>query len=230
MSDVLGVVDLHAGYGATTVLRGVNVEVPEGEVVCLMGRNGAGKTTLLKALMGMLPKKGTVTFGGAEITSWKGHRIYASGMAWVPQEDSVFPGLTVREHLAIALGGKGLSRGISAAADLFPVLGDRLDQQAQTLSGGERKMLGIAQAMVVEPKLILMDEPTEGVAPVVVQELIPAIRVLTKDAAVMLVEQNIDTALALGTHAYVLEHGTIVESGPVATLHDDGTLAARLAL
>jgi len=230
LNAVLRVEGLNAGYGSTTVLRDVTIEVPAGEVVCLMGLNGAGKTTLLKALMGVLPKKGTVTFGGDDITGWKGHRIYDSGMAWVPQEDSVFSGLTVREHLAIALGGEGLDRGISAAAQLFPVLGDRLDQPAQTLSGGERKMLGIAQAMVVEPKLILMDEPTEGVAPVVVQELIPAIRVLTENAAVMLVEQNIDTAVALGTHAYVLERGSIVESGPVTDLHDNGTLAARLAL
>ena len=230
MSAVLTVSNLEAGYGDTTVLRDVSFELPEGEVVCLMGRNGAGKTTLLKALMGMLRKTGTVLLGNNNITSWKGHRINAAGMVWVPQESSVFPGLTVREHLVIALGQDDVARGIAQAAELFPVLGERLEQQAQTLSGGERKMLGIAQALVVNPSLVLMDEPTEGVAPVVVQELIPAIEVLTQHAAVMLVEQNIDTALALGNQAYVLEHGVVVESGNVNALHDDGTLARRLAL
>jgi branched-chain amino acid transport system ATP-binding protein len=119
---------------------------------------------------------------------------------------------------------------LAAAAELFPILGERMDQQAQTLSGGERKMLGIAQALIVHPKLVLMDEPTEGVAPVIVEQLQPAIRVLTESAAVLLVEQNIDTALALGSHAYVLEHGTIVESGDIRRLYDDGVLERRLAL
>jgi len=230
LSAVLTVSNLHAGYGDTTVLRDVSFEVPAGEVVCLMGRNGAGKTTLLKALMGMLRKTGTVLLGDEDITSWKGHRINAAGMVWVPQESSVFPGLTVREHLVIAQRGNNVEKGIAQAAELFPVLGERLEQEAQTLSGGERKMLGIGQALVVNPSLILMDEPTEGVAPVVVQELIPAIALLRERASVMLVEQNIDTAIALGTRAYVLEHGVIVESGDVNALHDDGTLAGRLAL
>lgn len=221
---------LHAGYGSSIVLRDVSFEVASGEVVCLMGRNGAGKTTLLKALMGVLSKTGTVELDGRDVTDWKGHRISAAGMVWVPQEQSVFPGLTVREHLVIAVGGRGRDAGLAAAARLFPVLGDRMEQEAQTLSGGERKMLGIAQALVVHPKLVLMDEPTEGVAPIVVEQLLPAIRLLTQSAAVLLVEQNIDTALALGSRAYVLEHGTIVESGDIRGLHDDGVLERRLAL
>lgn len=230
MSTLLTVQGVHAGYGKSTVIRDVYLEVPEGEVVCLMGRNGAGKTTLLKALMGVLPKKGRVRLGTQTISSWPGHRINGAGMVWVPQENAVFTGLTVREHLEIALGGEGVDAGISAAAELFPVLGQRLEQQAQTLSGGERKMLGIAQAMIVKPRLVLMDEPTEGVAPVVVQELVPAIRILTKRAAVLLVEQNLDTALALGSEAYVLEHGTIVDNGDVHRLHDTGVLARRLSV
>jgi branched-chain amino acid transport system ATP-binding protein len=226
----LRVTDLHAGYGSSTVLRDVSLEVSRGEVACLMGRNGAGKTTLLKALMGILPKTGRVELEGREITDWKGHRINLAGMVWVPQEQSVFPGLTVREHLVIALRGRDVDAGLAAAADLFPILGERLHQEAQSLSGGERKMLGIAQTMVVHPKLVLMDEPTEGVAPIVVEQLLPAIRVLTRSAAVLLVEQNLDTAVALGSRAYVLEHGTIVESGGVRQLHDDGILERRLGL
>jgi branched-chain amino acid transport system ATP-binding protein len=230
LTPVLRVSGLHAGYGRSIVLRDVSLEVQPGTVGCLMGRNGAGKTTVLRALMGVLPKTGRVELEGLDITAWSGHRINAAGMVWVPQEHSVFPGLTVREHLVIAVGGRGRESAIRAAAALFPVLGDRLDQEAQTLSGGERKMLGLAQTMIVGPKLVLMDEPTEGVAPIVVEQLIPAIRVLTETAAVLLVEQNIDTALALGSQAFVLEHGTIVESGDIAQLHDDGVLERRLAL
>ena len=230
MTPVLSVSHLHAGYGRSIVLRDVSFEVPQGAVACLMGRNGAGKTTLLRALMGVLPKTGSVQLDGRDITAWSGHRINAAGMVWVPQEHSVFPGLTVREHLVIAVDGRGGEAAIAQAAQLFPILAERLGQEAQTLSGGERKMLGIAQALIVRPKLVLMDEPTEGVAPIVVELLIPAIRVLTESAAVLLVEQNIDTALALGSQAFVLEHGTIVESGEIARLHDDGVLERRLAL
>ncbi len=230
MTAVLAVSGLHAGYGPSIVLRDVSFEVLPGAVACLMGRNGAGKTTLLKALMGVLSKTGSVKLDGRDITDWKGHRINTAGMVWVPQEHAVFPGLTVREHLLIALGRRRDDAGLAAAAELFPILAERADQEAQTLSGGERKMLGIAQALIVHPKLVLMDEPTEGVAPIIVEQLLPAIRVLTESAAVLLVEQNIDTALALGSHAYVLEHGTIVESGDIGRLHRDGVLERRLAL
>lgn len=230
MTAVLSVSGLHAGYGPSTVLRDVSFEVAPGEVACLMGRNGAGKTTLLKSLMGVLPKTGRVQLDGRDITDWRGHRINAAGMVWVPQEDAVFPGLTVREHLFIAFGRRGGDAALAAAAELFPILGERGDQEAQTLSGGERKMLGIAQALLVHPKLVLMDEPTEGVAPVIVDQLLPAIRVLTETAAVLLVEQNIDTALAVGSQAFVLEHGSIVEAGNIKRLHDDGVLERRLAL
>ena len=223
--------DLSAGYGATRVLRGVTFSVAPGEVACVMGRNGAGKTTLLRALMGVLPKTGAVRLSGEDITHRPGHRINAAGMVWVPQEDSVFTGLTVRDHLAIALQGRREEEeGIAAAGALFPVLGQRLEQEAQTLSGGERKMLALAQALIVRPKVVLMDEPTEGVAPVVVEQLIPAIAASTKESAVVLVEQNIDTALALGQNAYLLEQGSIAVSGTVRDLHDRGVLEQRLAL
>jgi len=230
MSIALSVADLTAGYGETTVLRDVSFEVPEGEVMCLMGRNGAGKTTLLRALMGVIPYRGTLHLEGRSISHWKGHAINTAGMVWAPQESPVFAGLTVRQHLEIASRGERTDRRIAAATSIFPVLGERLGQPAQTLSGGERKMLGIALAFVVDPKVVLMDEPTEGVAPVIVEQLIEAIRVLTETASVVLVEQNLDTGLALGSEAYVLEHGTIVESGKIRTLHDEGVLQRRLAV
>ncbi len=230
MSAVLTVEGLYAGYGRSTILRDVSLAVDVGEVICLMGRNGAGKTTFLRAIMGVLPKEGTVCLDGQDVTRWKGHRINAAGMVWLPQDDTVFPGLTVREHLTIALTGRDLNAGIDAAASLFPILGHRLDQEAQTLSGGERRMLGIAQVLIVEPKVALLDEPTEGVAPVVVEEIIPAIATVAERSAVLLVEQNVDTALAVGTSAYILEHGTIVEEGEISKLHDDGILERRLSL
>jgi branched-chain amino acid transport system ATP-binding protein len=231
VTALLEVEDLSAGYGQTTVLREISFAVQPGEVACVMGRNGAGKTTLLRALMGVLPKTGMVRLSGTDIGHRPGHRINAAGMVWVPQEASVFPGLTVRDHLVIALQGRRDEEdGMAAAGELFPVLGERLGQEAQTLSGGERKMLALAQALIVKPKVVLMDEPTEGVAPVVVEQLIPAIGSATSESAVVLVEQNIDTALALGGNAYILEHGSIVVSGTVRDLHDRGVLAQRLAL
>ncbi|HEX2421007.1 MAG TPA: ABC transporter ATP-binding protein [Acidimicrobiia bacterium] len=229
---ILEVEDLSAGYGATTVLRGVSFSLEPGEVACVMGRNGAGKTTLLRALMGVIPKTGVVRLAGEDVSHRPGHRINAAGMVWVPQEASVFSGLTVRNHLAIALQSRREQEeeGIANAAALFPVLGERLEQEAQTLSGGERKMLALAQALIVNPRVVLMDEPTEGVAPVVVEQLIPAIEAASNHSAVVLVEQNIDTALALGGNAYLLEQGLIAVSGPVRDLHDRGVLEQRLAL
>jgi branched-chain amino acid transport system ATP-binding protein len=229
LTALLEVEGLHAGYGSTEILRDVSFEVGGSEVVCVMGRNGAGKTTLLRALMGVLPKRGSVRLDGVDVSGWSGNRIHRAGVSWVPQEASVFPGLTVREHLGLAAGDTP-GDTLEAAASLFPVLGERLDQEAQTLSGGERKMLGIAQALASRPRLILMDEPTEGVAPVVVQQLIPAIAEIRHRTAVVLVEQNVDTAVALGESAIVLELGMVVERGSVAELHDDGVLERRLAL
>lgn len=230
MTPLFRVSGLYAGYGSSIVLRDISLEVAPGNVVSLMGRNGAGKTTLLRALMGIIAKQGRVELDGEDISRWSSHRINRAGMVWVPQDNSVFSGLTVREHLTIALHDVNVAAGIESAAELFPVLRERLDQEAQTLSGGERKMLGIAQALVVKPRLILMDEPTEGMAPVVVAQLVPAIQLATRHASVVLVEQNIDTAVALGSHGYVLEDGHIVESGAMARLYNDGVLEQRLAL
>ena len=230
MNAVLEAVDVSARYGSASILHDVSVQVGRGEIVCVLGRNGAGRTTLLRALMGVVPKSGAVRLDGVDITRLRASRINRAGMVWVPQDDGVFPGLTVREHLTIALRDRDRNAGIAAAATLFPILGERLGQEAQTLSGGERKMLGIAQAMIVEPNVVLMDEPTEGVAPVVVADLIPAIRTLAERSAVLLVEQNLDTVLALASRGYVLERGRIVEEGSLEALYEDGTLERRLAL
>lgn len=230
MTASLRVSDLQAGYSSAAVLHNVSLQAAAGSVVCVMGRNGAGKTTLLRSLMGLIPKQGRVELNGRDITDWSSHLINRAGMVWVPQDDSVFSGLTVRDHLAIAVHNRGVASGMAAAVSLFAALGPRLDQEAQTLSGGERKMLAIAQALIAQPKVILLDEPTEGVAPVVVEDLIPVIRHSAEQAAVILVEQNVDTALAVGSTAYVLEHGRVVETGDIAALHAAGVLEERLAL
>ncbi len=164
------------------------------------------------------------------MTGWTGHRVYRSGVVWVPQDDGVFSGLTVEEHLKLATGSDDADAVVGRAAGWFPILAERRHQQAQTLSGGERKMLGVAQALVTDPRLLLLDEPTEGVAPQVVEQLLEVLADATDGRSVLLVEQNIDTALALGGTAHVLEEGRIVAVGPLAELHDSGELHRRLTL
>jgi ABC-type branched-subunit amino acid transport system ATPase component len=213
------------------VLRGVTLEVGVQEVVCVIGRNGAGKTTLLRALMGVLPvRSGRVRFLGRDVTGWKGHRLARAGLAWVPQGSSVFPELTVREHLELATRTGDGSQARAGVMELFPVLRERLEQQAQTLSGGERKMLGIAQGLLAAPRLLLLDEPTEGVAPVIVAEVRAALARLAQACSVVLVEQNVDTALAVSQRAYVLERGMVVEQGDMSELHQSGVIRRRLGL
>lgn len=229
MTAVLELGGVSAGYGRITVVRDVHLEVPTGEITCLLGRNGAGKTTLLRAIMGLLPRTGTVRLAGEDTRGWRGSRVNRAGVAWVPQEDGVFPGLTIAEHFRIASGFRS-DTPPKDLLDWFPVLGERLHQQAQTLSGGERKMLGIAVAMTTRPRLVLLDEPTEGIAPIVVARLVEVIRAISNEAAVLLVEQNLDTALATARHAYVLEQGAVVEAGDLQALHASGALEARLAV
>jgi ABC-type branched-subunit amino acid transport system ATPase component len=230
MPPLLAVDSIDVSYGRTQVLRRVSLEVGEQEVVCVIGRNGAGKTTLLRALMGVLPvRAGRVRLRDRDVTGWKGHRLARSGLAWVPQGSSVFPGLSVGEHLELASPAGG-ARDRDEIMELFPVLGERLDQEAQTLSGGERKMLGIAQALIARPNLMLLDEPTEGIAPVVVAEVRSVLSKLAQECSIVLVEQNVDTALAVSTRAYVLERGAVVEQGDIRSLYDSGVIRTRLGL
>lgn len=228
---LLAVKSIDVSYGRTQVLRNVSLELGDGEVVCIIGRNGAGKTTLLRALMGVLPvKAGKVRLLGRDVTNWKGHRRAQMGLSWVPQGSSVFPGLSVDEHLGLAsrVGDEGKTR--EEVMELFPVLSRRLSQDAQSLSGGEIKMLAIAQALISGPKVMLMDEPTEGVAPVIVAQIRSALAQLVTACSIVLVEQNVDTALAVGRRAYVLERGAVVEKGDMHELHDSGVIRKRLGL
>lgn len=231
MKPALEVSDLKAAYDRAQVVHGVSLEVATGEIVCLLGRNGAGKSTLLKAIAGVMkPTAGNVRLLGSEVGGRAAFQIAREGMAWVPQNNSLFPGLTVREHLDLVAKPNGAGDPLERAAEIFPVLGERGSQIAMTLSGGERKMLNIAQCVLREAKVIMLDEPTEGVAPQVTDELCIALQRIQPHCAILLVEQNLDTALKIGGRAYVLERGSIVETGEVSELHDAGVLHKRLSV
>ncbi|MCX7644811.1 MAG: ABC transporter ATP-binding protein [Rhodobacteraceae bacterium] len=199
-----------AGYGPVRVLRSVSFDVAAGEVHCLLGRNGAGKTTALRAIMGLLPlASGRIRFGGAEIGRLPPHRVPRLGIGYVPQGRRLFAELTVAQNLEIGRMARGApARAVAAALDLFPRLADRLGQRAGTLSGGEQQMLAMARALCLEPRLLLLDEPTEGLQPSMIRAIRDAVAELkARGVGVLLVEQRIDAVLALADRATFLENG-----------------------
>ena len=207
---------LTGGYAASQVLFGVDVEVPRVGTVAIIGRNGAGKTTLLRTIMGYKhPATGSITFDGRDITNQSPASLVRLGVGYVPQEQGVFAGLTVRENLLLGLraGPKGSGVRIEEAFELFPKLADRVGQQAGTMSGGERKMLAIARALLTRPRLLIMDEPTEGVWQGVVDEILAALRGYAASNAVLLVEQHLAFVLELADRLLVLDRGRVVLSG-----------------
>ena len=226
--------DLVAGYGPVQVLHGITFEVARGETAVILGANGAGKTTTLRALTGMTRNRGRVVLDGHDITGASTDAIVRQGVAHVPQGRGTFVEQTVEENLR--LGGY-TRRGPEVAADidrvyeLFPRLGERRTQAAGSLSGGEQQMLAIGRAIMLRPRLLLLDEPSLGLAPIVVKELFRTLSELTADSGVtvLLVEQNANLALDIADRAYVLEAGTIVTSGPAAEIrHDEGVRRAYL--
>jgi branched-chain amino acid transport system ATP-binding protein len=227
-TPVLIVDDIHAFYGLSQVLFGISFEVAPGECVCLLGRNGVGKTTLIATLMGLTRvHRGTIRFGGEDITGWRPYRRALGGMGWVPQERDVFASLTVAENLTVIArpGPWTLAR----VFELFPRLAERRRNLGGQLSGGEQQMLAIGRALMLNPKLLLLDEPFEGLAPNLVAELEGAIRLMMAEGvAVLLVEQHVEAALRLSESAVVLEHGRIVHAGPSAMLREDRALLERL--
>jgi branched-chain amino acid transport system ATP-binding protein len=220
---------LSAGYGPLPVLTDIDLAVPALGVTAIVGRNGAGKTTLLRAIVGLAAcTGGSVEVLGADVTRLPAHLVARRGVGYVPQERSVFAALTVRDNLRVAQ-----SRGAPAPIDvlgLFPRLRERLPQLAGSLSGGERKMLAIAMAVLADPGLLLLDEPTEGVWHALVSEIRDALESLAQTRAVVLVEQHLSFALALAGDVIVLERGRIVRSGPAHELREDPSLLERIAL
>ncbi len=230
-TPILATQGLVAGYAASRVLFGVDLEVPAVGTVAVLGRNGAGKTTLLRTIMGfMRPSDGRVLVDGVDVTGKPAAHLVKLGVGYVPQEQGVFAGLTVRENLQLGLGagGRGSRARIEEAFELFPKLAARAGQQAGTMSGGERKMLSIARAMLAHPRLLVMDEPTEGVWIGVVDEILDAMRTFATGAAILLVEQHFEFALGLADSVLVLDRGTVVMRGDTATI-DRAAIAKRLA-
>ncbi|BBK40672.1 ABC transporter ATP-binding protein [Allostella vacuolata] len=230
---MLRVADLNAWYGHSHILQGVGLEVGRGEIVTLIGRNGAGKTTTLKSIMGLVGRRtGSVQFDGAEILAEPAHRRFHRGLAYVPEERRIVPGLTVEENLRLGIIAAG-NRAREAAmieriAETFPRLKQRLKQDAITMSGGEQQMLAIARALMAEPKMILLDEPSEGIMPILVDEMFEQFRRM-RDAGttILLVEQNVELALALSSRVYVMDQGVVVHHGTAAAMLADSELRDR---
>ncbi|RVV99941.1 ABC transporter ATP-binding protein [Mesobaculum littorinae] len=221
---------LEARYGRAQVLHGVSLSLRGGEVLCLMGRNGAGKTTTLRSVMGTLrPTGGRITLDGRDLTGLPAAEIPRAGIAHVPQGRRLFSDLTVRENLALGLMTRGADTAVQEAAlDLFPVLRDRLSQRAGTLSGGEQSMLAMARAICVGPRVLLLDEPTEGLMPSAVATVRAAIARLRADGvAVLLVEQRVEAVLEVGDRVAFMEHGRIRADHPIAEVRADPGLLKR---
>ena len=219
--------DLNAWYGASHTLHGVSISVAQGEVVALVGRNGAGKTTTIRSVMGLMSKTtGSITFDGHDLVSMKAHDRFRLGLAYVPEERRIIQGLTVRENLQLGLvasAGKIDEReAIEEIAESFPRLKERLDQEGVTMSGGEQQMLAIARATIAKPKMILLDEPSEGIMPVLVEEMGVLFRKLRdQGVTLLLVEQNVEWALRLADRAIIMDQGEVVyESSSAALLAD----------
>ncbi len=219
---ILTVEDLHAYYGLSHVLFGVTLQAAAGEVVALLGRNGAGKSTTLRSIMGLLPPRaGRVRFRGREITGWPPHRVCRLGVGFVPEDRRIFPDLTVRENLEVGRrpGGEWTHDRVY---EFLPVLGQRRDQKGGTLSGGEQQMLAIGRTLMGNPEILLLDEPSEGLAPVVVRTLLDRLLALKgRGQTILLSEQNLRFATRLCDRAYILEQGHVRYAGTIAELIAD---------
>jgi len=219
---ILEIKGIDTYYGLGHILHGLSLSVAEGEVVALLGRNGAGKTTTMRSVTGLTPpKKGEIVYKGRNIAGLDAHRISQMGIALVPETRGIFSYLTTRENLSIA-ERKGSRWQMDAVLGRFPALRERLDSKGRLLSGGEQEMLAIARALLTGPDLLLLDEPSQGLAPLVVNAVMDTIRELKKQhVSMLLVEQNAEMALQLADRVYVVDHGTVVFTGTPAQLRAD---------
>jgi len=221
---MLSISGLDVAYGQSQVLWGVDLEVRAGELVCLMGRNGVGKTTLLKTTIGLLPARGgRVTFDGADITTWSPDQRARAGVGYVPQGREIFPHLSVEENLRMALLGCGRAASLDEALALFPALKPLLARKGGVLSGGEQQMLAIGRALLTRPKLLMLDEPTEGIQPSIILEIEEALRRIKVELklAVLLVEQYLDFAERLADKYVIMAKGAVVASGVTRDLRPE---------
>ena len=229
MAELLKVENLRAGYGEAVVLQDVSLELSEGQTLALLGRNGTGKTTLINTLAGATRQHGgSVTLGGIALHKLPSHERAAAGIGWVPQERNIFKSLTVHENLtAVARRGKWNPDGVYA---MFPRLAERKTNLGTQLSGGEQQMLAVGRALVLNPRILLLDEPLEGLAPIIVEELLRAIARITREEGLsaIIVEQHPQAILAISHRAVVLDHGTVVHAGSAQELRDQPELLDRL--
>ncbi|MER6450546.1 ABC transporter ATP-binding protein [Streptomyces sp. NPDC059558] len=219
MTALLKVEDLKVAYGKIEAVKGISFEVNEGEIVCLVGTNGAGKTTTLRTLSGLIkPKSGTITFDGQPLAAVPAHKIVSLGLAHSPEGRHIFPRLTIAENLQLGAflrtDKDGIEQDVQRAYEMFPILGERRKQAAGTLSGGEQQMLAMGRALMSRPKLLMLDEPSMGLSPLMMQKIMATIKDLKATGmTILLVEQNAQAALSLSDSAHVMEIGKIVLSG-----------------
>jgi branched-chain amino acid transport system ATP-binding protein len=229
MTELLQVENLSAGYGEAVILDRVSLSLPAGETMALLGRNGTGKTTLINTLAGATRQHGgTIKLAGVELHKLPSHERAAAGIGWVPQERNIFKSLTVHENLtAVARPGPWTPERVY---EMFPRLAERKSNLGTQLSGGEQQMLAVARALALNPRLLLLDEPLEGLAPIIVKELLRAIARITRDEGLsaIIVEQHPQAILAISHRAVVLDHGTVVHSGAAKALKDAPELLDRL--
>jgi len=226
---MLALSDVHTYYGESHVLQGITLSVSPGEVVTILGRNGMGKTTLMRSIIGFTPpRRGRVRFKGDDITRWPPYRMVERGMALVPQGRRVFASLTVRENLEVARHGQRGRWTLPRVLELFPRLGDRVQNRGNKLSGGEQQMLAIGRALMTDPDLLLMDEPTGGLAPLLVREVGRVIAELKREGlSILLVEQNLPLALSVADGVHILSRGQIVHSSRPAELMANEEVKSR---
>src|SRR5574340_1516211 len=228
MTAVLRADKIHSFYGKSHILHGVSLEVNEGEIVTVLGRNGAGKTTLMRSLTGLTPpRSGKIEIFGKDTTRWPAHRIARLGVGYVPEGRKIFGGLTVLENLMVSEARPG-KWNLDRVFELFPRLGERKGQLGRQLSGGEQEMLAIARPLLLNPRIMLLDEPSQGLAPLIVQEVMHVVRAMREEGlSVLLVEQNVPLSLGVADRAYILDDGKVVYSGTADELAANEELVER---
>jgi len=238
VSRLLSVESVSSGYGLTPVLRKVSMHVDTGEVVAVVGANGVGKSTLLRTITGLVqPSEGHIVFDGVHITGMLAHAIVSHGLALVPEGGRLFRFMTVRENLELGAfvppARQDMKQSLDEVMELFPILRERRDQLAGSLSGGERQMCAIARALMSRPRMLMLDEPSLGLSPVMLEKVFDLVRTVavSRDLTVLLIEQNVADALEMANRAYVIEGGRIAKTGPGAELlHDPNIQRAYLGL
>jgi branched-chain amino acid transport system ATP-binding protein len=232
--SLLTVQGLRSGYGSVVICDGIDLAVGAGEVVAILGRNGVGKTTLLRTILGLVPLwSGSVVFDGRDVSQWRSDRIARAGVGYVPQGRQLFGDLSVRDNLrvgSIARTGR-MGEPAEDILDYFPVLRDRMKQSAATLSGGEQQMLAVARVLMARPRLLVCDEPSEGIQPSIIEELGIVLQAATRElgTAILLVEQNVRLAKTLATRGYAIDGGKVVHEGSIAELTSDESVGRHVA-